>query len=336
MLGTESDAPSVHSLPQNMSDSLEQIRSAFSSLQSLVTDDCSTRERLRRATGVLAERVDQVDSQGSVDVPLCPFISNSHIVTEHLRECILPSPPATLLLSSPRLLDIQDATVRFAMILRVMRYISFHPWGSIRADGDRRRAGIDRISNHLCHLWPSAEPAVLKKFTAGGGVLWSPVLYHPHKRLKPVIGPLGDLQQPEGTQIAWLASRMPPFFKNPQEGAGSASRLIVDITHQLHAADTKSDSHTTTLDVLYDCRFLVRFDLERMPKHVQAALRNVRHEPVSIKILPHTQYFWPKVVLQQGVGPDKVLAVLSDKGEVDTLGFPPWISMKWVRLLDAT
>ena len=241
----------------------------------------------------------------------------------------MPSPPATLLLSSSRLLAIQNAKVRFAMILRVMRYISFHPWGSIRADGDRRRAGVHRISKHL---WSSdTEAALLKKFTAGGGVLWSPVLYHPDKCLE-TVGPLHHSKQPESTQFTWLASRIPPFFKNPQEGAGSASRLTIDLTNQFHVAHTKSEP--VILEVLYDCRFLIRFDFSRIPKHVQAAPHN--GQPISIKILPHTQYFWPKVVLQQGTDPEKVLAVLNDKGEVDMLGSSPWISMEWVRLLDAT
>jgi len=256
-------------------------------------------------------------------------LTTRRIVTEHLRECILPSPPATLILSSSRLLAIHDATVRFAMILRIMRYISFHPWGSIRADGDRRMAGVHRISKHL---WSSVtEATLLKKFTAGGGVLWSPVLYYPDKCLKTVIGPLRHSKQPEGTQFAWLASRIPPFFKNPQEGAGSASRLFIDLTNQFHIALTKSEP---VLEVLYDCRFLIRFDLSRIPKHVQAVPNN--GQPISITILPHTQYFWPKVALRQGTGPDKVLAVLNDKGEVDMLGSSPWISMEWVRLLDAT
>ncbi|KAL4077258.1 PP-loop family-domain-containing protein [Scleroderma yunnanense] len=317
MLNAESSA----SVPQDILASLEQVRNVSSSLQSLATDLNGTRERLRHATAFLAARASQVDSQ----------------VTEHLQECTLPSPPATLLLSFSHLLAIQDPVVRFAMVLRIMRYISFHPWGSIRADGDRRRAGINRIARRL---WSSVpEPALLKKFTAGGGVLWSPVLYHPEKQLKPVIGPLRHSQRPEPAQFAWLASRIPPFFKNPQEGAGSASRLIIDVTKQFHLVDTKSENNTpepVILEFLYDCRFLIRFNLSRMPKHVQAALHSEHHKPISIKIMPHTQYFWPKVVLQQGMGPDMVLAVLGDKGEVDMTNSPPWISMEWVRLLDAT
>lgn len=71
MLNAESSALNVTrlpSLPQNISDSLEQVRNVSSSLESLVTDANDTRERLRRATGVLAASVNQVDSQGNAHV----------------------------------------------------------------------------------------------------------------------------------------------------------------------------------------------------------------------------------------------------------------------------
>lgn len=302
-------------LQQDTSESLKQIKRVSTFLQSIATDVTDTRERLRCATSLLAERAEQLDSQ----------------VTEQLQNCTLPSPPSTLLLSSPKLLAVDGPAVRFAMVLRVMRYVSFHPWGSTRADGDRRRAGIHRIMNHL---WP-AEPSVvsLERFTAGAGVLWTPVLYSHNKGLKIRSESLSHLEQPCGGQSAWLASRLPPFLKNPQEGAGSASRLSVDLTEQFILALATSRD---VLQVLYDCRFLVRFDLTQIPKHVRDALNNAQDQPISIKILPQTDYFWPKVVLRKGSDPVLVLAVLDEKGGTDTLGSRPWISMEWVRLLDAT
>ncbi|KAI6045581.1 hypothetical protein EDC04DRAFT_2865124 [Pisolithus marmoratus] len=290
--------------PPLRQESLEQVRKASSFLQSITSDVTDTRERLRRATVLLAERTEQLDSQ----------------VTEQLQNCILPSPPSTLLLSTSGLLTIDDPAVRFALVLRAMRYISFHPWGSTRADGDRRRAGIQRIMNHL---WPVEPPVVSpKKFTTGAGVLWDSSI-----KARCHFGKSGSAQS------AWLASRLPPFFKNPQEGTGSASRLSVDVTKQLMLANATSRD---VVPVLYDCRFLVGFDLAQMPEHVRNALNNAHDQPISIKILPQTDYFWPKVVLQQDSGPDLVLAVLNEKGEVVTFGSRAWISMEWVRLLDAT
>ncbi|KAI6127730.1 hypothetical protein EV401DRAFT_2067558 [Pisolithus croceorrhizus] len=268
--------------PPFRQESLEPVMKASSFLQSIVTNVTDTRERLRRATSLLADRVEQLDSE----------------VTEQLQNCVLPSPPSTLLLPSSKLLAVDDPEVRFAM----------------------------RIMNHL---WPVAPPAISpRKFTAGAGVLWTPVLYSHNKGIKAC-----RLGQPDSAQSAWLASRLPPFSKNPQEGAGSASRLSVDLTKQFVLAYAASRH---VLQVLYDCRFLVGFNLTQMPSHMRNALDNVHDQPISIKILPHTDYFWPKVVLQQGSNPDLVLAVLNVMGEVDTLGSPPWISMEWVRSLDAT
>lgn len=301
--------------PPFRQESIEQVMKASSFLQSTVTDVIDTRERLRRATSLLADKAERLDSE----------------VTEQLRNCVLPSPPGTLLLPSSKLFTVEDPEVRFAMVLRAMRYISFHPWGSTRADGDRRRASIHRIMNHL---WPVEPPAISpRKFTAGAGVLWTPVLYSHNKGFKAHFKLQRHLGQLDSAQSAWLVSRLPPFFKNPHEGAGSASRLFVDLTKQFVLANAASRD---ALQVLYDCRFLVGFNLTQMPNLVRNALNSVRDQPISIKILPHTDYFWPKVVLQQGSSPDLVLAVLNKKGEVDTLGSSCWVSMEWVRSLDAT
>ncbi|KAI6109663.1 hypothetical protein F5141DRAFT_1215155 [Pisolithus sp. B1] len=254
---------------------------------SIVTNVTDTRERLRRATSLLADRVEQLDSEGSG----LRSLSNCKIAS-------CPLHPALSFSRASKLLAVDDPEVRFAMVLRVLRYISFHPWGSTRADGNRRRAGIQRIMNHL---WPVAPPAISpRKFTAGAGVLWTPVLYSHNKGIKAC-----RLGQPDSAQSAWLASRLPPFSKNPQEGAGSASRLSVDLTKQFVLAYAASRH---VLQVLYDCRFLVGFNLTQMPSHMRNALDNVHDQPISIKILPHTDYFWPKVVLQQGSSPDLVLA----------------------------
>ncbi|KAF9227747.1 hypothetical protein BS17DRAFT_694552 [Gyrodon lividus] len=302
------------SLPPGSPVSLEKITHAFSFLQSTVTEAevSGVEERLRCAIKKLAVTTEDIDNQ----------------VTSHLRVCALSSPTGTLLLSSSKLSDITDNDVRFAIILRVMRYVSFHPWGSVRADGDRRQSGIRRIAKFLWTPNPQADQ--IKRFTAGGGVLWTPAIFNPGKPLR-----VGNqcLQPPlrSDDQLCWLASRIPPFFKNPQEGAGSSSRLTVELTERLGAA---MDSDMP-FEVLYDCRFLLCIVPTQMPKHLKSILRN-QDKTVSVKIIPFTNYYWPKVVLQRESYPDQVLAVLNQKGAVDTMGSPPWISMRWVRLLDAT
>ncbi|KIK94290.1 hypothetical protein PAXRUDRAFT_828154 [Paxillus rubicundulus Ve08.2h10] len=303
------------SLPPGSPVSLEKIRHAASFLQSTVTDVAGVEEALRCAIENLALTAEYINEQ----------------VTSHLRECALPSPTGTLLLSSSQLSNITDHDVRFAIILRVMRYVSFHPWGSIRADGDRRQSGIRRIAQFL---WtPDPQAAQIKRFTAGGGVLWTPAIFSPRKPLR-VGNQCLQLPLRSDDQFCWLASRIPPFFKNPQEGAGSSSRLTLELTAQLRAG-IYSDMPTDTFEVLYDCRFLLRIDPTQMPERVKSILSK-QDKTVSIKVIPFTNYYWPKVVLQRESRPDQVLAVLGPEGTTDTMGAPPWISMQWVRLLDAT
>ena len=253
-------------------------------------------------------------------------------VTSYLTQHALPSPIGTLLLSSTKLFDITDPDVRFALVLRVIRYVSFHPWGSLRADADRRRSSIHRI---VRVLWASDPPQFqIKKFTAGGGVLWTPAIFNPSKSLRVGDQCLRSTLQPED-RFCWLATRLPPFAKNPQQqGAGSAATLVVDLTERLRAA-MSSDVPTDPLQVLYDCRFLLRINPRQMPTHVKSVLEE-HDKTASIKVLPFTQYYWPKVVLQRESHPDQVLAVPQENGAVDTTGPSAWISMQWVRPLDAT
>jgi tRNA(Ile)-lysidine synthase len=224
------------------------------------------------------------------------------------------------------LFDITDPDVRFALVLRVIRFVSFHPWGSLRADADRRQGSIHRIVRALWAADP--RPFQIKKFTAGGGVLWTPAIFNPNKSLR--LAPPSALQPDD--RFCWLASRTPPFSKNPQQqGAGSPTTLVIDLTERLRAA--LSSDATDPLQVLYDCRFLLRIDPLRMPAHVKSVLEE-HDKTASIKVLPFSQYYWPKVVLQRESHPDQVLAVPQENGTVDPTG--PWISMQWIRPLDAT
>lgn len=260
-------------------------------------------------------------------VDMTPLIAS---VTSYLTEHALPSPAGTILLSSTKLRDITHSDVRFALVLRVIRHVSFHPWGSLRADADRRKSSIHRI---VRALWPSdAQASQIKTFTAGGGVLWTPAIFNPNKPLRVGNQCLHSTLLPDD-RFCWLASRTPPFSKNPQQGAGSPTGLTIDLTDRLRAA-TSSDVPTDPLQVLYDCRFLLRIDPFQMPTHVKSALQK-HDKTASIKVLPFTQYYWPKVVLQRESHPDQILAVPQEDDTVDATRSLSWLSIQWIRPLDA-
>lgn len=250
-------------------------------------------------------------------------------MTSHLTEHSLPSPLGTVLLSSTKLRDITDPDLRSALVLRVIRYVSFHSWGSLRADAGRRTSSIHRI---VRALWAS-DPQVsqIKKFTAGGGVLWSPAIFNPNKPLKVGNQCLHLTLQPDD-RFCWLALRIPPFSKNPQQGAGSPTGLMIDLTERLRSA-VSSDVPADPLQVLYDCRFLLRIDPFQIPTYIKSALQ--KHDnTTSIKVVPFTQYYWPKVVLQRESHPDQVLAAPQENG-TDAVESLSWISIQWIRPLDA-
>jgi len=86
--------------------------------------------------------------------------------------------------------------------MRIMRYVSFQPWGSVRADGNRRVHTIQRIVDQI---WaPDPHAANLSHFVAGSGVLWSPVLINTDSQGKEKI----TLQTGAGLKVCTLTKRV--------------------------------------------------------------------------------------------------------------------------------
>lgn len=304
------DMSALSGLPQHISGSLEKIKIAAADLQETTMDLEGGLHQLHGAVKVLSSRLEDVDNE----------------VTFHLKNLTLPSPPSTLILSSHALPAIVDPTVRLAFVLRVMRYVSFHPWGSLRADGNRRRTSIQRI---IDTLWQSdGAPS----FTAGGGVLWQPAIFSAKRRLRVGTQCLGRQLQP-GERFAWMASRLPAVPYYMLDTATLSSKLDIDITERLVVAMSRGDD---SLEVLFDCRFLVRFDLSQIPEKLVGALRKYQETGVNVRIKPHAKYYWPKVVLRKPSYPDTTYATLMDNGQIDTFGHAPWVTMEYIRLLDAT
>ncbi|KAF8891234.1 PP-loop family-domain-containing protein [Infundibulicybe gibba] len=212
-------------------------RRRWSSLSSVTVDITSGPEQLRGAVKELTSRVEDIDRQ----------------VTSSLHRCSLPSLPGTFLMSSRGLANIRDEMVRMGMILRIMRYVSFHPWGSVRADGNRRQASIQQI---IEKLWtPNPFRSGIKCF-----------IKTPER--------VNNAGVAEGETIGWLASRQPPLSRYKMEQQGIKNPLRLDITKFICDAITAWQSGTgeATATVLYDCRFLVEFDLSKIPGSIVADL----------------------------------------------------------------
>ncbi|EGN99571.1 hypothetical protein SERLA73DRAFT_106177, partial [Serpula lacrymans var. lacrymans S7.3] len=174
-------------MPPEFKEALQKVKSASANFQTTILDISGGKEQLRGAVKYLSSHVEDID----------------HQATTHLKQQSLQSPISTFLLSTHNLSSITDNAIQRAMVLRIMRYVSFHPWGSIRADGNRRRSSIERIINVIWSRQPSnTRPA---SFTAGGGVLWSPTILAPDGRLKKIGNRTQTYLMKPGDRFAWLA-----------------------------------------------------------------------------------------------------------------------------------
>jgi tRNA(Ile)-lysidine synthase len=234
--------------------------------------------------------------------------------------------------------------IRLAMIMRIMRYVSFQPWGSIRADGNRRISSIQRIVDMI---WaPDPHSADTRRLAAGSGVLWTPVIIRSNSVGRKILkATIPDVNLGAGDKFGWLASRQPPFHKNIRAIGDASNPLTFNLTDQLRQLsdrlkEERGNERTArrTLEILYDCRFLLRFDVTKMPPEIDMSLRESRSQ---ILVEPYTRWYLPHVVWQRP-GDSINLAVMNDAVQEPSrvLKIPKgklsgWITMNWIRTLNA-
>jgi hypothetical protein len=118
--------------------------------------------------------------------------------------------------------------------------------------------------------------------------------------------------------------------------------LNLDLTDQLCQAKKKlkegaqgDQTAAGILEILYDCRFIIRFDVAKMPFEIGLSLSVGRSQ---ILVQPRTRWYWPQVVWRRP-GCTDLLAIIADENFGEAPEMPPksdWISMEWVRTIDAT
>ncbi|KAL0067103.1 hypothetical protein AAF712_005890 [Marasmius tenuissimus] len=207
-----------------------------------------------------------------------------------LSRCTLRSPPGTYLTTCNAISGIRDPKLQRAVVLRILRYMSFHPWGSLRAQIKRRNLGLTQISTKLWN--PNPISPRIPEFCAGGGVQWSPVIirgttlrFSTHRPFKPMT--LGE-------NAGWLAFRQTPPKSESfiYQRKGIEDRLNVQVS-RLMASNLEAGN--TTLEYLYDCRFLITFDLTKLPPNIIRILR----QPVEgegLWLTPYAKWIWPRLV----------------------------------------
>jgi tRNA(Ile)-lysidine synthase len=188
------------------------------------------------------------------------------------------SPTSTLLLSSSDLTAVEDSATQIRLVLRALRCVSPYPWGSPRAEARRNTKNLQLAAQRLCST--SQQRA---SFTVGGSVLWTPVaiLSDGTTRQRPASISAGE-------ELGWLLSRSPPFAKNQNPHIPTKS-IEEDVTLQLIRAMTKD---FLRLEILWDCRFLISFDLKRLQQVV-----NMNLNKAQVKIVPEGRFLLPRVVI---------------------------------------
>ena len=213
-----------------------------------------------------------------------------------LRDCTVPSPPSTVLLSRDKLGQITDPAVRLSMVIQVLRFVSPNPWGSHTAEGSRRASGLDRIIAALFSGSCGDTPAQLVAFSAGSHVLWTPVYVRPDGELKYAKPTSGA----DGWTEGWLASRAPP-----RRTSNGPPRTDVDIT-------TLAVGGTPSVDVLYDNRFVLTLGVDAIPERL---LERLRSGDTLLMITATKRHSLPRLLLRSSNG--------DDVEEVDTPGPAP-------------
>ncbi|GJE87085.1 tRNA lysidine(34) synthetase TilS [Phanerochaete sordida] len=220
------------------------------------------------------------------------------LASSALRQCALPSPPSTVVLSHTALASITDPLVRHAIVRRILRYVSPKPWGTLAAVAHGDLAKHDAI---VRRLWSDdAVPAT--QYAGGADVLWTPATLNYRGELRQRVPK--DSKEP----ALWVVQRAPPM-------RSALPALTVDLTEQLRAFEGPRMLY------LYDNRFWFRFDKEWAGEGISVAevLKQGR-----VEIRPEAQqYHLPQVVWVREGKDDMLLGRYA----------PTWHSVPWIQTL---
>jgi len=129
-------------------------------VEDVTNDDpkLTTRNAIRRA---LKEGKEGIHYHTFIKTPLARQVVNDFASLTRIRNEIdqhvdayisanrIPSPPSTLAIKTA--LPPEDVGVRHAILLRILRYVSPQPWGSLKAEAGRREANLSRMEPMV---WP--------------------------------------------------------------------------------------------------------------------------------------------------------------------------------------
>lgn len=283
-------------LPPVMAEQITRMKSASDNLKIPIPIDwMDSRENLLAAVHASSRNLSDIESKGDslLNIPhrakLLKHIYSSSQVSAYLSRFSVRSPPGTFILAADKLHTIpMDQLVQHTMVLRILRYISPHPWGSTRAQAGRRRERLQRIVQHVWDPDPASETRT--RFEAGANVLWTPLRICRDGRLK--------YEQPKwGERFGWLASRAPLPRPCKQDIARDIStELLLPVRRRT--------------EILYDNRFLIMFRLEAVPPD-DPVMGSIIEGSGRVMLVLGGRWLWPQVVWRRKDEDDVMLAHMS-------------------------
>ncbi|KAG6867819.1 hypothetical protein C0993_010674 [Termitomyces sp. T159_Od127] len=316
-------------LPEDIVKRLMTLETTARSLGEFRMSLDSSIEELRSGVRVLSRQARDIDD----------------MVDSALRSCGLPTFPGTFLFSKVALDQVENLDVRRALVLRVLRYVSPYPWGSLNADAGRRRDSISRI---IDELWKRVtSKSRIRSFTAGGRVLWTPVILQRNYFKTPQI--VVNALLPEGNMLGWIASRLPPLNRERLKHQGLPNTLEIDATTTIANAYREwRNGGPSTVSILYDSRYLLKFHLDKMPESLISLLIDNPADENRLMLLSKTQWFLPKITLERGGIPEMLHDKISEEPTANVFSVPRrqrskndraeeidsgWIEIQWARPL---
>ena len=169
------------------------------------------------------------------------------------------------MVSIPPLLEITSPIVRQVLVLRILRYVSYEPWGSIRSEAGRRQKSVKRLMNVL---WDRDGLRFRKiiSFTAGAGVWLRPAFVTKGHVLKTVVKDFNI------KDLMWFASRH-PTINSPTAPVSDSLRIVMTDKLREGRVAWEANEGPDTMELLFDRRFLIRFRLDKMPQDLFEALK---------------------------------------------------------------
>ena len=191
------------------------------------------------------------------------------------------------MVSIPPLLEITSPIVRQALVLRMLRYVSYEPWGSIRSEAGRRKKSVTRL---MKVLWDGQGLRTRSSisFTVGSGVWWKPAFVTKGHVLRTVVKELNV------NDLMWFASRH-PSIKSPTAPVSDNLRLVMTDKLRDGRVAWEAGEGSNTLDLLFDRRFLIRFRLDKMPQDLFDALKTNG----GVVVKPRSPWHLPEVNFKQ-------------------------------------